>query len=193
MSDDLLRDDRRCRDAFRRGERWAMEQAYHHYLPLVRAIVTHGFGGFRGFADPLDREDATQTIFAAAFEERTRLRYDGLQPYTPFLRGLAHNVVRQMLAKRTRFERTPDAPEEDPATVEDTLIADELAALCRTFRASLDDPTDLELLDRYFVDGWAEERLAEHLGLTRYRTRKRIAKLHKRMTRFLAAHGVTAV
>ena len=50
---------------------------------------------------------------------------------------------------------------------------------------------DLLILDLYFVEGWAEERLAEHLKLTRYRLRKRIQGLHKRMRKYLKAHGIT--
>ena len=36
----------------------------------VRTICAHGLGGFRGFYDPIEREDAQQQIFAAAFEAR---------------------------------------------------------------------------------------------------------------------------
>src|SRR5690606_21160993 len=77
MSDDLLRDDAVCREAFRRGERWAMEAVYRRYLPLIHTVVSRGFSGFRGFFDPVQRDDAVQAIFAAAFEERARLAYDG--------------------------------------------------------------------------------------------------------------------
>jgi RNA polymerase sigma factor (sigma-70 family) len=189
--EDLLRDDRRCRDAFRKGERWAMTRVYRYYLPLVKTVAVHGFGTFKGFYDPIDQEDCIQNIFATAFEERVRLRYNGIDPFAAFLRGLGHNVVRQMLDKRRRFQRVPDPVPESHETVEDAYIEHEVAALCRKFRASLQaGSTDLAILDLYFVDGWAEERLAEHLGLTRYRLRKHIKQLHRRMQKYLKGHGI---
>jgi len=190
---DLLRDDARCREAFRRGERWAMEAVYRSYAPLIHLVVRQGFGGFRGFYDAVTRDDAVQTIFAAAFEERARLAYDGVHDYARFLRGLAHNVCRQMLDKDRRFARTPDP--EPAATVpapdlEAELIDAETRALCRAFADSLKDPHERVVLARYFQDGAAEEALAPELGLTRYRLRKVIAAVKKKMTRYLAEHGL---
>lgn len=191
--EDLLRDDAACREAFRRGERWAMTKVYRSYLPLVNAVCTHGFGGgFRGFFDPVDREDALQTIFAAAFEERARLSYNGLDPYGSFLRGIAHNVVRRMLESRKRFERKPEELLPHGATLEEAVLQREQIDLVKRFRRSVVDEPDATILTRYFCEGCAEETLAAELGITRYRTRKVIAKLHKRMTRFLKDHGVVS-
>lgn len=168
-----------------------MTQVYRTYLPLVKIIAAHGFGNFKGFFDPIDQEDFIQNVFATAFEERVRLRYNGLDPYVAFLRGLAHNIVRQMLDKRRRFQRAPDPEPQEQGAYEEAFIDREAAALCRQFRASLEaDPQDAAICDLYFVEGWAEERLAEHLGLTRYRLRKRIDYLHKRMVKFMGAHGI---
>jgi len=188
--EDLLRDDARCREAFRRGERWAMATVYRTYLPLVKAVAVHGFGSFKGFFDPIDQEDCIQTVFATAFEERARLRYNGYDPYAAFLRGLSHNIVRQMLDKKRRFDRVPETGPDDETTVEDAYIDHQVAQLCRQFRDSLAE-SDQTILDLYFCEGWAEERLAEHLSLTRYRLRKRIQGLHKRMRKYLKAHGIT--
>ena len=119
-----------------------MGQVYRAYLPLVRTICAHGVGNFRGFFDPVEREDAQQQIFAAAFEERARLSYDGLKPYSAFLRGIARNVVRRMLEKRKRFERTPeqtDAPERD---LEDEAMESEQLGLMRRFRQAIDTEPD---------------------------------------------------
>ena len=191
MGDDLLRDDAACREAFRRGERWAMEAVYRHYLPLVYAIAGRGFAGFRGFFDAVQRDDAVQATFAAAFEERARLAYDGVHDYARFLRGLAQNVCRQILEKDRRFARIPegdaDAAEAD---VEVALLDAEARELCRSFRAGVTDPLERAVLDGYFGEGQAEETLALTLGVTRYRLRKVIAALHKKMTRFKAARGL---
>lgn len=188
MGDDLLRDDGRCREAFRRGERWAMEAVYRRYVPLVHTIVSQGFGGFRGFYDPAQREDAVQAVFMSAFEERARLAYDGLGDYARFLRGIAQNVCRQLLDKDRRFARTPDVEEAVAEDLEVQYLANEERDLARRFRDGLHDPTERAVLDAYFAQGEAEETLAQRLGLTRYRLRKVIATIHKKMVRFQKEH-----
>lgn len=192
MSDDLLRDDAVCREAFRRGERWAMEAVYRRYLPLIHTVVSRGFSGFRGFFDPVQRDDAVQAIFAAAFEERARLAYDGVHDYARFIRGLAHNVCRQILDKDRRFSRTPetDADGEGGPDVEAELVRAEALEACRRFREGLADPLERRVLEGYFARGEAEETLAEALGVTRYRLRKVIAQLHKKMQRFKREAGL---
>ena len=196
MGTDLLRDDAKCREAFRKGERWAMAAVYRTYAPLAYTIVSQGFGGFRGFYDPVLRDDAVQNIFAAAFEARARLAYDGLNDYARFLRGLAQNVCRQMLDRDRRFQRTPDddvaaVPQAEP-DAESELIDAQAQDVCRRFRESLSDPMEKAVLTRYFADGEAEETLADALGLTRYRLRKIIGDVKKKMTRYLKEHGIDA-
>ena len=194
MGDDLLRDDGRCREAFRRGERWAMEAVYRRYVPLVHTIVTQGFGGFRGFYEAAQRDDAVQTIFVVAFEERARLAYDGVNDYARFLRGLAKNVVRQLLDKDRRFARTPETDTEagpaHEADGERELLEAEARALGARFRAELVDPLERAVLDGYFGRGEAEETLATELDVTRYRLRKVIAAVQKKMARFQKEHGL---
>ena len=187
---DLLRDDAACREAFRRGEREAMTRVYLEYRPFVEMMCCRGVGSFRGFFRPADQDDAVQAVFLAAFEERTRLAYDGLRPYGAFLRGVAHNVLRRMLENRARFERPVPSEEAGGAAQEEVIEGREAQTFVRGIRASLDDPVEREVFDRYFLDGWAEERLAKHLGLTRYRARKVIFRLQRRMKK--AARGSRA-
>ena len=191
MTEDLLRDDPECRDAFKQGKRQAMARVYEAYLPLVRTICTHGTGNFRGFFDPVDRDDAIQNIFAVAFEERARLRYNGIDPYAAFLRGIAHNVVRKMLDKKRRFDRRPESSDDASADMESAYIEYETAQVVRRFREAVTEEPDKTVLEHYFCEGWAEEKLAGHLGMTRHKVRKVIARLHKRMMRYLKSHGIT--
>jgi len=194
MGDDLLRDDSRVREAFRRGERWAMNEVYRVYFPIVNTVARQGFGNFRGFFNPADRDDAIQTIFAAAFEEKARLSYNGVDPYVSFLRGLAHNVVRRMLEKSTRFKRTDwvaDPGGAPPENAEDTLIKSEAAQVMRKFREGLANESERIILERYFVQGEAEETIATDIGMTRYKVRKTIALLHRMMQRHARAHGLS--
>jgi len=191
MKEDLLRDDSACREAFKRGDRAAMGQVYKAYLPLVRTICTHGVGNFRGFFDPVDRDDAIQNIFATAFEERARLRYNGIDPYAAFLRGIAHNVVRKMLDKKRRFDRRPEESGPDSEDMESAYLDHEKVQVVKRFREGVTEEPDKTVLNHYFCEGWAEEKLAGHLGITRHRVRKVIARLHKRMTSYLKNHGIT--
>lgn len=168
-----------------------MQRVYQEYHPLVRTIVTHGVGGFRGFFDPVDRDDAAQSIFLAAFEERARLSYDGLKPYAAFLRGIAHNIVRRMLDSKTRFDRKPSDDHRPPEDLEAAVLHAQAQAVMSQFRASVTDPREQLVLQRYFCDGEAEERLAPELGITRYRLRRIVSKLHERMTSHMTSHGYT--
>lgn len=192
MADDLLRDDAKVREAFRRGERWALNEVYKVYFPVVSIVVSQGFGGFRGFFNPADRDDAVQNIFASAFEEKARNSYNGLDPYKSFLRGIAQNVCRRMLEKRTRFHRTDwEAPgATKPESAEEALIGAEARTVIRRFWDELDDPFERDVLQRYFVDGEAEENIAAAVGKTRYRVRKTISTLHRRMQRWMTSHGL---
>jgi DNA-directed RNA polymerase specialized sigma24 family protein len=187
---DLLRDDAVCREAFRKGERWAMEAVYRCYLPLIYTVVSRGFAGFRGFFDPIQRDDAVQAIFTAAFEERARLAYDGVNDYARFLRGLAQNVCRQMLDKDRRFARTPELEPDEHEDLEAALLDAEAIAICQRFREGLNDPLERAVLDGYFARGDAEEPLALALGVTRYRLRKVIAAVDKKMQRFKQQEGI---
>ena len=191
MSDDLLRDDAVCREAFRKGERWAMEAVYRRYAPLIYTIVSRGFAGFRGFYDAVQRDDAVQAVFATAFEERARLAYDGVNDYARFIRGLAQNVCRQILDKDRRFARTPEIdPGDGHEDLEEALLAAEALEACRRFRDGLADPLEKAVLDGYFAKGEAEETLAVALGVTRYRLRKAIAAVQKKMLRFKQQEGL---
>ena len=73
--------------------------------------------------------------------------------------------------------------------LEDEAIEGEQLGLMRRFRQSVDTEPDKTILQLYYVEGWAEERLAGHLNMTRYKTRKVIARLHKQMTKHMRRHG----
>jgi RNA polymerase sigma factor (sigma-70 family) len=171
-----------------------MNEVYRVYFPIVSTVTKQGFGNFRGFFNPADRDDAVQNIFLAAFTEKARLSYNGIDPYVKFLRGLAHNVVRRMLEKSSRFKRTDweaDPGSSGPDSAETTLIKAERAQVMRAFRESLSDPAHKEVLERYYVQGEAEESIAQDAGLTRYKVRKIIALLHRSMARHARQHGIS--
>jgi len=191
--DDLLRDDAKVREAFRRGQRWALTEVYRVYFPIAATVATRGSGNFRGFFNPSDRDDAIQNVFAAAFEEKARLRYNGVDPYSKYLRGIAQNVCRRMLEKSARFARTDGQPELEvpPDGVDDRLISAQQQAVMKQFKDSVDTEPDKTILAAYFLEGEAEEKIAVDVGITRYKVRKIIALLHRRMTRYLKENGIS--
>ncbi len=165
------------------------------YEGLVRCIVTQGFGGFSGFRNLADTDDAVSATFEAAFEDRARLAYDGIQPYRHYLGGISRNVVRTMCRKLGR-----EIPVEDPPECEDSVCAPDLpeavaearedAALVARFRTYLDDPLHVAVFEGYFGQGLSEAALAAELGVNRYRIRLSLSRIRRRMQRFLRAEGL---
>ncbi len=169
----------------------------HRQLEVDRQLELLGEDALLGgrlivVADLADRDDAIQNVFAAAFEEKARTRYNGVDPYSKYLRGIAQNVCRRMLEKSARFARTDGQPELEvpPESTENQLIDAQEQAVMRRFAESIDTEPDKTILRAYFVEGDAEETIAEDVGITRYKVRKVIALLHRRMTRYLKDHGI---
>ncbi len=165
------------------------------YEGLVRCIATQGFGGFTGFRNLADTDDADSATFEAAFEERARLTYDGLQPYRYYLGGISRNVIRTMCRKSGREIPVEETPEEhDPldgtSLPEAAAEAREDAVLVTRFRAYLGDPRAVAVFEGYFGRGLSEASLAAELGVNRYRIRLHLARIRKRMQRFLRDEGL---
>ena len=71
-----------------------------------------------------------------------------------------------------------------------SLLIVQSQALVRQFVSQIDDDREREILNRYFVEGQAEESIAVDIGMTRYRVRKTIKHLHERMYRYVKQHGL---
>jgi len=192
---DVLSRDSDLLARFRAGERRAMEAVFMAYEGLVRTIVIRGFGSFAGYRNLADADDAVAATFEAAFEERARLTYDGIQPYRYYLGGIARNVVRTMCRKRGREIPVEEIPEAiDPSSwigpPEEHAEAREGAALLARFRDFLGDAGHVAVFEGYFGRGLSEAVLAEELGMNRYRIRLHLARIRKRMKRFLREEGL---
>ena len=190
--------DRAWLDAFRRGERDALERVYRSYSPLVWALVRRGVGGERGVGGLLDPEaqrDLVQDIFLALFRPSTRATYDGLRPFSAFVVGVTRNLLLQHRRGSGRRDRHI-LPAEEVESLErwepGAPLADELLqtqqdrALVQDFIASLDD-ADQQLLQLRFVEGRSQRDSAETLGLGRQQLRTREGKLRTLFKRFWAA------
>jgi RNA polymerase sigma factor (sigma-70 family) len=194
MRADLLSSDRALLDAFRRGEQGALMAVWQHYFPLVCSIARRGFSGLGGFSSPADVEDAVSSVFVAAFEERCRLSYDGLQPYGGFLIGISRHVMRRQVRKAARepvAEEGTGMGEElsERETPEEELLTREERAVLSGFADTLPEE-ERQVYLGYWRDGLSEERLAETMRRTRYRVRKALAKVERRMRFYLRRAGL---
>lgn len=108
-----MEEDRPFLEAFRRGERDALDRVYREHAEEIAAILVHGFAfssagrpcRFQGLTSRFDIEDLLQEVFARAFHERARLSYDGLRPYGAYLAGIARAAVIDRLRSESRWQR----------------------------------------------------------------------------------------
>ena len=192
---DILCRDRDLLERFRAGDRRALEAVFMAYEGLVRTIVTQGFGGFHGFWNLADADDAVSSTFEAAFDERARLTYDGIQPYRYYLGGIARNVIRTMCRKRGREILVEELPElhdlsGGPSAAEASAEAQDDAALLERFLIFLGDPRHVAVFEGTWGRGLSEVAVARELGMNRYRVRLHLARIRTRMKRFLKDEGL---
>jgi RNA polymerase sigma-70 factor (ECF subfamily) len=181
-------------EAFRRGERRALEQVYARYAPQVADYLARQFPTRSG---PVDLEAALQETFVRAFRSESRLAYDGRRPYAGFLFALARacaiDVFRsagKVAHQSVPLETTPEtlvaaSPERTP---EEHALAHEVKDLVGRF---LDACTDEEraLARARFVEGLSQQAAAEQLGLSRGEVRHREQRLRQAFTRHISRSG----
>lgn len=134
----LLIEDRALLDAFRRGERPALERVYNTYAGDVAAQMRRGFsfqsGGrscrFHGTRSAADLEDRVHDVFSRAFSESARLGYDGLTPYRTYLFTIGRNLVIDDFRRKERalVEYSVELPEQ-PAIVGDSDATDPISGV----------------------------------------------------------------
>lgn len=197
----LLVDNRELALAFRRGERSAMETVYRHYLPLVAEIVTRGFSfgaagqrlRFRGASSRCAADDLIAEVFMRAFRERARLAYDGVRPYSGYLKTIARNTVIERLRKKDPLSEDLVVPlDEGAADLEDAPKLDgpeqtqelgELVEIARVFIAGL-PARERGVLEHRFVQGMPQGETAQVLGLSAPTVRK----LERRLVHLFIQH-----
>lgn len=212
----LLSSDRDLLDAFRRGDRAALERVYEHYAPMIAAFLSRGFTfsskgrqlQFRGYHQPFDLDNALQETFVRAFSERARLAYDGLNPYRSYVTTIARNLVlsefrrREVAASQLFVVRDGDDPSSDleargagpplvsePApSAEAQLLRDELRRLYGAFVEQLS-----ERERAYFVARFEERQIRVEAGrasgLSHMQARTLEKKLRRRFLAFMQDNG----
>ena len=200
-----LTGDRALLDAFRRGERAALERVYRAHVDDVVRLLRSGFvsGEARvaGLGD-LDRcLEHTQEVFVRAFSPAARDGYDGLRPYRPYLLRIAKNLVidrlraggREVPLATAAGDDGPD-PEDriappEPAEPEAELHRARLRAATQAFLATQDDEVR-RFVELRFVEERSQSEVLAAMGVTRRRVRTLEQRAFDGLRAFLAARGL---
>lgn len=202
MDADLTRN-RALLDAFRRGERAALERVYRAHVDDVVRLFRHGFvaGEARvaGLGD-LDRcLELTQDVFLRAFSPAARAGYDGLRPYRPYLLRIARNLLIDRLragGREVPLAAVADGPEAEarlfPPEVpepEADLHRQRLKEATQAFLASQDAELQRFVTLR-FVEDRSQYEVLEAMAVTRRRVRTLERRALEGLRAFLAARGL---
>jgi RNA polymerase sigma factor (sigma-70 family) len=120
-----LERDRALLDAFRRGDRAALESVYRAYAPIVGTMLRAGFSfdragkrcRFLGVRSEFDFEDRLHEVFTRAFSESGRTGYNGVTSYAAYLQGITKNLIIDHFRKRERILAEYSVEELEPAAI----------------------------------------------------------------------------
>jgi RNA polymerase sigma-70 factor (ECF subfamily) len=172
--------------AFAEGHEWALEQAYHRWGGVVRAVARRATG------DDHDADDVTQAVFVSAW--RGRHRYDPTRAALPaWLLGITKRRVADHWdshsRERRRVEAVGRASEPSVATEEwldhvahRVLIAQELSAL---------DQPQRQVLELAFFDDLTHDQISQRLTMPLGTVKSHIRRSLVRLRDRLEANGVT--
>lgn len=213
----LLMQDRELLIAYREGRGDALNKVYHHFRDDVSRLLGAGFGfssggkryRFTGYRTAFELEDAIQETFLKAFGERARNGYSGLQPFRPYLLGIARNLVIDDYRRRRR-EMAIFVPEEvdlqrvEPDTQgsassmggwgarsldpEQEAMRAQRRELIQDFLETLDEK-QRELVRLHFMERLSQESTAEAMQVDRNRIRRMVRDLRLKLLRFVKSRG----
>ena len=215
----FLANDKQLLEAFRNGDRAAMEVVYRHYHRGVQAFLRHGFtfrsgtGHFfyRGIQDAGELNSAVQEVFKRSFETRARQAYNGVNSFTNWILAIARNmVINQFRNREVAFSSYISVS--DPRshlTVMDDEVTEEYSGLLYGLparpqdvqfeKAELKDlidaftaglsEEDRRLLVLRFAEGMGQAQSATALGSTRMKVRTAENRLRNRLRAYLRDSG----
>ncbi len=199
-ADHLFGGDRELLDRYRRGDRAVLERVYWAYIDPVERLVSRCVraqgSGPRGYS--VSVEDLVQDVFTRAFSEGSRLAYDGIRDYGPYLFTIARNVVVDAFRRRGRevptdLETLSDRALFDPSGwgAEASLSTDvQILTRVRYYLAQL--PPELAAVHRQrFGLGVSQHEAAQALGISRQQLRTLEKKLCDGVARELRAARAT--
>lgn len=186
-----LSSDRELLDAFRKGERDALQQVYRAHVAKVQQVITYGCNTGSGRVPGVGRErceDLVQEVFVKAFAERARQAYDGLRPYEPYLLQIARNLLVDRARRSGRELLATDDAEQEPLSPLETSLERQmhfgrLREATVAFLASLSDE-EQRFVELRFVQELSQYEVSSAMGLTR----RRVRTLEKRAQEGLAAY-----
>lgn len=197
----LLVEDRSLLERYRAGDPAALGRVFEHYYPQVSALAQHGFsfksGGqtmrFKGYRASADLFDVVHDVFRAAFEEKARLSYGGLQPYAGYLFMIARNLIisrlrhEEVVPEAAPVEELATLPAPGPTPEEHAARRQETGAVAE-FLSTL-SPQERELTRLRFEEDLGQEAAAEAMGVGRKKVRLLEARVREGLRRFLAGRG----
>ncbi len=192
-----LEEDRGWLDAFRRGDRAALERVFRTYVGVVMVVATDGFvvgDGRRAPGLPPDaRHGFVHDVFIKAFADSARQGYDGLRPYAPYLVQIARHALADHWRKATAQKRSAafvdldaiPAPASHEPLPDRVLIDAETDGRVRAFLGTL-SPEEQRFVRLRFEQGQGQADVALALGVTRHRVRAWDEEIRTRFRKFLA-------
>ena len=182
-------------DAFRRGERGALERVYRAYVRALegylRALAHAAYAP--ELSEPSVVADSLQEVFVRAFSPKARAAFDGERPYGPYLRKIAKNFfVDRLRARGVALEEPFDVlPDSSSGPLESAGLSDpRVSEVLSTYLASLPPPL-LGVYEQRFALGNSQENSCVALGITRRRLRTNEARLLRGLRRALLTNGIT--
>jgi len=211
----MLEDDRAWLDAYRRGDREALERVYRAYAPQVATVLRRGFSfesagracRFHGVRSEFDFEDRLHDVFARAFTERARLSYDGLTPFVVYIRTIAKNLIIDDFRKKERVlvEYSVELPEpaHDPGEdASEPLLGhvattgrpeydrgqSEVVELVQRFKAGLAE-RERRVYELRFERTMEHQEIAQATGLSASKIKTSEERIRTRFFRFMRQNG----
>jgi len=183
-----MSDDRPWLDGFRNGEPAALERTFRVYAPYALVILRRGFtasrGGYVNAVTDVDlQHDLLQEVFVRVLSPQVRQRYDGLRPFSVFLRGVVGNVMLEEARRQQKamargpvepveLEDLPEAAPWTPGTPlpEQAAISQQERSLMQDYLATL-TPEERRFVGVRFEEGVSQRDAADALGLGRHMVR----------------------
>ena len=195
-----LSDDREWLDAFRRGDKRALERVFRVYAGVVLIVLRRGARSRDGahLAPGIDDaslvEDLLHDIFLEAFRAEVRARYDGLRSTRTLSRWISKCRPFDHSPKSGRMRaRTADTPIDDDSAqfaIEEAeapdaiLLAREEREQVALFKSTLSED-ERAFVKARFEEGASQEESARVLSRSRQQIRTTEQKIRERFRAFM--------
>lgn len=215
----FLAKNKKLLDAFKKGDRQAMDVVYRHYHRGVLSFLRKGFSFrsgtghfyFKGIQDVNELQNAVQEVFRRSFEDRARASYNGVNSFTNWVLAIGRNmVINQFRNREIAFsDYISPSDERGHLTIMDDEITEEFSGILygrpsrpqdtqfenNELKGLMDEFTgdlseqDQRILALRFAEGLGQEETAKALGSTRMKVRTAESRLRNRLRAKLRKTG----